>query len=158
MPSKFSVVLAVFVLLAGCSDTGFLGRKTTDIVSEKKPEEPKLVGSSATGGNCAKSPAHHVEVETKNEDGRRYIAVSGNVSVPDASYVLDAPNLTETGWGNYTLRVSSRRTAKKPERGCAALANYTATVRVPDGGPHESFALTVVHDGEVVRRVNVTSR
>ncbi|WP_458188011.1 hypothetical protein [Haladaptatus sp. NG-WS-4] len=158
MRSKLPVVLlALSVLVAGCTDAGFLGQKT-DVVSEETPAEPTLVGSSSTGGNCVQSTEHHVEVETKDEDGSRYLVVSGDVSVPDAAYVLDVSKLEQTGVRNYTLRVSSHRATKKPKRGCAAVANYTATIEVPRGGPNREFTLTVVHDGEAVHRQNVTSR
>jgi hypothetical protein len=154
MPSKPPVVL-----LAGCSHSGFLGWGTeTKVVTEKKPEEPKLVDAVSSGGGCVESPENRVESTKRTEDERRFLVVSGNVSVPDASYSLSEPNLVETGWGNYTLRINSQRATDKPECGCPALANYTATIHIPNSGPHGSFALRVVHDGEVVRRENVTSR
>ncbi|GAA5045597.1 hypothetical protein [Haladaptatus pallidirubidus] len=48
--------------------------------------------------------------------------------------------------------MNSSQTPEKPKRNCAGLANYTATVRIPDGGPNGKFTLAVLHDGEVVRR------
>ncbi|WP_144239994.1 hypothetical protein [Haladaptatus cibarius] len=160
MPSKRSVLtlfVATLVFLAGCSDAGFLGGKT-DVVTEKKPEEPKLVGAVLTGGGCVDSPTNRVQTTKRTENEGSHLVVTGNVSVPDAAYSLERPELVETGWSNYTLRVSSNRTTEKPQRDCVGLANYTATVRIPDGGPHKTFTLAVVHDGEVVHRENVTSQ
>ncbi len=156
MPSKYAfVVLAVFVLLAGCSGGSFLGE---DVVTEKKPEEPKLVDAVLSGGGCVDSPENAVEVATRSDGGERSLVVAGNVSVPDASYTLGQPKLVETEFGNYSLRVSSHRATKKPKANCTALANYTATIDVPEGGPNNRFTFTVVHDGEVVHRENVTNR
>ncbi|SIR31689.1 hypothetical protein SAMN05421858_2226 [Haladaptatus litoreus] len=160
MPSKLPVLtlfVATLVLLAGCSDAGFLGGKT-DVVTEKKPEEPELVDAVLSGGECVDSPENRVEIAKRTGGGESHLVVAGNVSVPDAAYSLERPELVETGWSNYTLRVSSNRTTEKPKRNCAGLANYTATVRIPDGGPHKQFTLTVVHDGKVIHRENVTSQ
>ncbi|WP_435155076.1 hypothetical protein [Haladaptatus sp. DFWS20] len=158
-PTVPVLFLATLVLLAGCSSVGFHGQKTqTGVFTEKKPEEPKLVNTVLTGGGCVDSPEHHVRTTKRTENGESYLVVAGNVSVPDASYTLGKPKLVETGWSNYTLRVTGDRASEKPKRNCTGLANYTATVQIPDGGPHGKFTLTVVHDGEVVHRENVTSQ
>ncbi|MCO8243024.1 MULTISPECIES: hypothetical protein [unclassified Haladaptatus] len=157
MRSQFLAGLVVVsVLLAGCSDAGVLDR-TTQVDVEKKPVEPKLVDAVSTGGGCVPSPANRVEVTRRNASGRSLLVVTGNVSVPDAAHSLDQPKLVKNGWRDYMLRVNSRKETGKAERGCPALANYTATVEIPDGGPNRKFTLTVVHDGDVVQKTNVTS-
>ena len=144
---RHAIALAALLLLAGCAGA-FPGAPTPMPVDV----EPRIVGTTSTGGQCVDQPTTGQHVESVPSDGVRIVTVESNVTVPGAHYVIDEFTLSQVGDGAYRLDVNTTIDDGKPARACseAGIVHYTVTMEVP---AVEGVDLEIRHDGTTVARL-----
>lgn len=105
-------------------------------------DEAQVFESTTTAVGCTPDAAGNASVEGYQLLGARHLAITGNVTLPDASYVLADPTIVERANGEYVLVVETRPT-NASNRGCRGLARYTAKIQLPYGV--SGYELTVRH-------------
>ena len=113
-------------------------------------DEASVFESTTTAAGCTPEATDNASVEGYRLLGARHLAITGNVSLPDASYTLVEPTIRERPPGTFVLSVAAIRT-DAANRSCRGLARYTANVELPYGV--SDYELVVRHDGNRTLRV-----
>jgi hypothetical protein len=113
-------------------------------------EEASVFESTTTAAGCTPDANDNASVEGYRLLGARHLVVTGNVSLPDASYVLSEPTISKRSPGTFVLSVAARPT-DAANRSCQGLARYTAKIQLPYG--IDEFELVVRHGNNRTLRV-----
>lgn len=114
-------------------------------------EEASVFESTTTAAaGCTPGATDNASVEGYRLLGAQHLAVTGNVSLPDASYTLSEPTISKRSPGTFVLSVAANRT-DAANRGCRGLARYTAKIQLPYGV--NEFELVVRHGDDRTLRV-----
>jgi hypothetical protein len=113
-------------------------------------EEASVFESTTTAAGCTPDANDNASVEGYQLLGARHLAVTGNVSLPDASYALTEPTISKRSPGTFVLSTAARQT-DAANRSCRGLARYTAKIQLPYG--INEFELIVRHGDNRTLRV-----
>jgi hypothetical protein len=105
-------------------------------------DDAQVFESSTTAVGCAPDATGNASVDGYQLLGARHLAITGNVTLPDASYVITDPTIIERSNDTFVLSVETRPT-NVSNRSCQGLARYTAKVQLPYGT--NNYELTVRH-------------
>lgn len=107
-------------------------------------DEPHVFEAVSGSGTCAEGTSGNATATNHQVLSLTSIVVTGNVSLPSASYVLEEPTITEQSGHRYILDVDSRP-ANGSEEDCPGAARYSAKIQLPYGVT--DYELVVRHDG-----------
>jgi hypothetical protein len=105
-------------------------------------DEAQVFESTTTVVGCVPNAASNASVDGYQLLGARHLVITGNVTLPDASYVLTEPKITKVSAEHFVFMIDARKT-NSSKRGCQGLARYTAKIQLPYGT--NNYELTVRH-------------
>lgn len=112
--------------------------------------EPRVFESTTIAAGCAPNATGNATVAGYQFLGARYLRITGNVTLPDASSVLTEPTIVKRTEHEYALVVEGRPT-NETKRGCQGLVRYTAKIRLPYGT--NNYTLVVRHGKNQTLRI-----
>ena len=95
-------------------------------------DEARVFESTTTAAGCAPDVSDNASIEGYRLLGARHLAITGNVSLPDAGDRLTDPIITRRSPGTFVLSIDHQET-DAGNRSCRGLARYTAKVQLPYG-------------------------
>ena len=117
-------------------------------------DRAQVFESSTVAVGCVENATDNATVEGYQLLGARHLTVTGNVTLPDASYALTEPTVVEQSNNQFVLVVESRPT-DSANRSCPGVARYTAKIQLPYGT--NDYELAVRHDENLTRRVRANT-
>ena len=105
-------------------------------------DEAQVFESTTTAIGCSPNGTGNAAVDGYQLLGARHLTITGNVTLPDASYTLTDPRIIERSNDTFVLAVDHRPTSSQ-NRSCQGLSRYTAKVQLPYGT--NEYELTVRH-------------
>ncbi|HET7323170.1 MAG TPA: hypothetical protein VFJ06_02435 [Halococcus sp.] len=151
----FSIgIVVVFVLIALAIAVyvfdPLLFQAAADSPQNVFADDAAVFESTTTALGCAENTTGNASVDGYQLLGARHLVITGNVTLPDASYVLTEPTITERAPDTYVLAVESHPTNNQ-KQGCQGLARYTAKIQIPYGT--NSYELVVRHGDNRTLRI-----
>lgn len=131
-----ALVIAVYVF------DPLLFHAVADSPQDVFADEAQVFESTTTALGCAPNATGNASVDGYQLLGAHHLVVTGNVTLPDASYVLTTPTVVERSDDEFVIAVESRPT-NGSKRGCRGLVRYTAKIRLPYGAT--DYELVVRH-------------
>jgi len=116
--------------------------------------DPALTGFETEPARCATGidgPTGSTTTISSAGD-RTEVTLERTVRVPDPAHAVANASVERTAPGEYTLSVHTVENDSVAAPQCVAVANYTATVTVPEAAD-ERFTVVVREDGERVGTV-----
>jgi hypothetical protein len=105
-------------------------------------DEAQVFESTTTAVGCVPNAAGNASVDGYQLLGARHLVITGNVTLPDASYVLTEPKVIEQSPDQFVFMIDTRK-INGSKRGCPGLARYTAKIQLPYGT--NNYELIVRH-------------
>lgn len=155
--AAISVGLVLMVVLVGLVIAAFvfdplLLEAAADSPGQLASNQPWIIDAASGSGACVETAQGNATATNHQFLSVTSIAVTGNVSLPNASYVLSEPTITEQPGHRYILNVSSHPT-NTSTRECQGVARYSAKIQLPYGVT--DYELIVRHDGNrTLRKFN----
>ena len=155
LSALFSVgIVLAFVLIALAIGVYFFDplffEAAADSPQNAIADQPRVFESTTTAAGCAPNATGNASIEGYRLLGAKHLVISGNVSLPDASYALAEPSITKRSNGTFVFAVESQPT-DATNRSCGGVARYTAKVQLPYGA--NDYELAIEHDGEQMKLV-----
>ncbi len=127
-----------------------LFQAVTDSSQNVLADQARVFESTTVAVGCVTDGRDNASVETYQLLGAHHLTISGNVTLPDASYVLTEPTIVERSDDRFVVVVESRPTNSE-KRGCQGLARYTAKIQLPYGT--NDYELVVRHGNNRTLRI-----
>lgn len=143
------LVLAVFVVAVYVFNP-LMFQAVADSPRNVFANEPRVFESTTIAVGCAPNATGNATVSGYQFLGARYLRITGNVTLPDASSVLAEPTIVKRSEHEYVLVVEGRPT-NETKRGCQGLVRYTAKIRLPYGT--SNYQLVVRHGENQTLRI-----
>lgn len=142
-----TLLAAVGIVTGGAVGVAYVGS-----AGPFAPEEPALAGFDTEPADCATPNATGSHVALRPAGDRTEVTVNRTVRFPDPAHAVANASVERTGEHEYALSVETVENDSAMAAQCIAVANYTATVSVPESSD-ERFTLVIDEDGEAVATV-----
>lgn len=149
-PRYFVTLLVAAGVLTG----GAVGAAYVGATGPFAADEPSLAGFETEPAHCATGTANYTDtsVVIRSAGSGTDVAVDRTVEFPDPAHAVANASVERTGDREYVLSVRTVENDSAMAAQCVAVANYTATVSVPEPSD-ESFTLVVREDGQRVATI-----